>query len=158
LNIQERIQKFRHELNLTTAKRDYVKLVKLEQDIRRFVKKVLRHEGEAGFTSTDLRGLVLQIGKVLSAINKRIEFCHLNERFKKYKIVTDKEFAVEMNTLIEYINTARELQATYSLINYLAVVLDLHETRERQLVENDEQEFNDEILSAITQFLTKERL
>lgn len=156
MNIQEKIQHYRNNLDLNLAKKDFPKLVKLEEEIRRNVKKALRHDGDIFFTSCDLRGLVLQIGKVLKAVNKRIEFVSIADRFQKHKLITDKEFADEMQIICDYIVVARELQATYSLLNYLAITLDLHEMQNRQEIEKDEQIFNDELLQAVNAFLKKE--
>lgn len=154
MNIQEEIRYYCNNLNVKFAKANSFRLRDLEHRIRRFITKALRDKTLPDFTATDLRALVLAIGKVHRAINKSIEFTSITEKLKKknYEVIDQKAQEELFGPKIQEYNTARELQACYSLFNYLASLLDMAETSHRYLKEKSDEMFNLAILEAIDEY------
>ena len=143
--IQEKIREHAEKMCVTYALKNYPKLVKLEEEIRRNIKKELSGNHTLLFTSQDLRALIIQLYKTHRAINKSINFSKFQKRFDKYELITDKELVEQTYKVCEYITCARELQSVYSLLNYDATLLFFVELKTQQDKERDDQYFSDEL-------------
>lgn len=154
MNIQEEIRYFAENLNVKFAKANSIRLRELEKRVRRYISKALRDKTLPEFTAMDLRVLVLAIGKTHRAINKSIEFTSITEKLKKknYEVIDQKAQEELFGPKIQEYNTARELQACYSLFNYLASLLDMAETSHKYLKEKSDEMFNLAILEAIDEY------
>ena len=147
--IQEKIREHADKMCVTYALKNYPKLVKLEEEIRRNIKRELSGNHTLLFTSQDVRALIIQLYKTHRAINKSINFSKFQKRFDKYEQITDKELLEQTYKVCDYIACARELQSVYSLLNYDATLLFFVELKAKQDKERDDQYFSDELTKLI---------
>ena len=73
MNTQEKIQYYKEKMSVKFALDNYINIAKLADEIRRYIKKNAI-EKKIAFNSSDVRGLVMAIGKVHKSINKQIYF------------------------------------------------------------------------------------
>ena len=150
MNIQERINYFTDNMNLTFFIKNSVKLELLDKDVRRYIKKELKGEKIVQFTSQDLRSYVVALEKVHKALNKKISFHEFDKMLeKKYKRVDSKILTQETHNLAQYINGARICQMLLSVNNYWAAILRMIEMQYQQEKEASDEVFNHEILSGL---------
>lgn len=147
--IQEKIREHAEKMCVTYALKNYPKLVKLEEEIRRNIKRELSGNHTILFTSYDLRGLIREIYKTHRAINKSINFIKFEKRFEKYEQITDKELLEQTHKICDYMACAREMQSVYSLLNYDEALLFFVEQSKEQKKERDDKYFSDELTKLI---------
>ena len=121
--IKDEIQKHKEKMCVTYALKNYYKFNQLEEEIRRNVKRELNGGNSIQFTSYDLRSFIGAFYKTHKLINKSINFSKFQKRFEKYEKITDKEMIEQTLKVCDYMACAREMQATYSLLNYDATLL-----------------------------------
>lgn len=147
--IQEKIREHADKMCVTYALKNYPKFVKLEEEIRRNIKRELNGNHTILFTSQDVRALIIQLYKTHRAINKSINFVKFGKRFDKYEMITDKELKEQTYLVCDYMACARELQSVYSLLNYDATILYFIELQLKQKKEKDDKYFTDELTKLI---------
>lgn len=143
--IQDEIQKHKEKMCVTYALKNYYKFNQLEEEIRRNIKRELNGNNTIQFTSQDLRGFIIQFYKTHRLINRAINFSKFQKRFDKYEQITDKEMLEQTHKICNYMACAREMQATYSLLNYDATLLMMIELQKKQQKERDDNYFTQEI-------------
>ena len=150
MNIIEKINYFAdNSSKIKFLRQNYVNIQKLSDEIKRYICKALNDKNLPIFMAQDLRHLVINLNKGLKLVNKKIEFVSIKDRFKKFDKITDVEFSEVMTNLCEYMTIAKYLQESYSILNYLAVTLELHEMQINN--ESAESVFNDAILEVLIQ-------
>lgn len=150
MNIQEKINYYADNMNLRFVKANYIKLSKLEEEVRRYVKKAIKDNCLPDFTSQDLRVLCIRINKLHKVVNKKIEFVFLDKRLRE---LSKNSLSAELNGIIEYIKIAEYLQRVYSLLNFLEMNLNLLEAKINNEKLLADEKFNDEIIDTINAFL-----
>jgi hypothetical protein len=150
MNISDRINYFADNLNLKFIKVNYIKLSKLEEEIRRYVKKSIKDNCLPDFTSQDLRILCIRINKLHKVVNKKIEFVSLDKRIRE---LSKNCLSAELNDIVEYIKIAEYLQRVYSMLNFLEMNLNLLEAKINNEKLLADEKFNDEIIDTINAFL-----
>lgn len=150
MNIQERINYFTEHMDLNFFIKNSVKLELLDKDVRRYIKKELKGDRIAQFTSQDLRSYVLALEKVHKALNKKISFYEFDKYLnKKYTKLDGKALTLETRNLGQYINGARICQMLLSTNNYWAAILRMIEMQYQQEKEASDEIFNHEILAGL---------
>ena len=146
--IQEKIREHAEKMCVTYALKHYPKLVKLEEEIRRNIKR--EFDGNTiQFTSYDLRGLVREVRNTHRAVNNIINFSKFRKKFEKYEQITDKELLEQTYKVCEYMACARELQSVYSLLNYDETLLFFIEQSKEQKKQRADDYFTKEIAELI---------
>lgn len=143
--IKEKIDEYKNKMCVTYALKNYYKFNQLEEEIRRNIKRELNGDNTIQFTSQDLRGFIIQFYKTHRLINRAINFSKFQKRFDKYEQITDKEMMEQTLKVCDYMACAREMQATYSLLNYDATLLMMIELQKKQQKERDDNYFTKEI-------------
>ena len=143
--IQDELQKHKEKMCVTYALKNYFKFNQLEEEIRRNIKRELNGNNTIQFTSQDLRAFIIQFYKIHRLINRTINFSKFQKRFDKYEKITDKEILEQTHKICDYMACAREMQATYSLLNYDAMLLMMIEKQKKQQKERDDSYFTKEI-------------
>lgn len=150
MNIQEKINYYADNMNLRFIKANYIKLSKVEEEIRRYVKKAIKDNCLPDFNSQDLRLLCIRINKLHKVVNKKIEFVSLDKRLRE---LSKNSLSAELNGIIEYIKIAEYMQRVYSMLNFLEMNLNLLEAKINNEKLLADEKFNDEIIDTINAFL-----
>ena len=147
--MQEKIQQIVNNMSVKYIVSNYIKLRRLELDIRRYIAKELKKEGDIQFTSQDVRALVMAIKAIHKKLNNIIDFSQFKKRFNKYDKVSNKEIKIEVLKIAEYMRCARDLQEVYSKLCYDEVILDFVEMRKAQVKAENEELLSKAILEGL---------
>ena len=150
MNTQEKIQYYKEKMSVKFALDNYINIAKLADEIRRYIKKNAI-EKKIAFNSSDVRGFVMAIGKVHKSINKQIDFAEQEKRLKKYDCINDDAFSDYTNDFLQRAACLRDLQSSYSILNYCAMILKWQEIQNTK--QNNDLLFNQELIKTVRGFL-----
>lgn len=149
--MQEKIQQIVSNMSVKYIVSNYIKVKRLELDIRRYIAKELKEEGNIQFTSQDVRALVMSLKAIHKKLNNIIDFSQFKKRFNKYDKVSNKEIKIEVLKIAEYMRCARDLQEVYSKLCYDEVILDFIEMQKEQSKEENEKALSEAILQGLSE-------
>jgi hypothetical protein len=149
MNIQERINYYAEKLSIPFFIKSTVKLEKLDDEIKRYIKRDPDEKSELQFTSQDLRKYVIGLEKVHKAFNKRLNFVEIQKRLEKYDIITNEIYEKEIVSDKEYMNALNLCQSLLIRTNYWATTVYLIERKHECVKKESDEIFNHEILSGL---------
>lgn len=155
MNIQERINYYAENLSIPFFIKSYIKLEKLDDEIKRNIKRDPDWKSKLQFTSQDLRRYVIALERVHKAFNKRLSFVEFNKRLQKYDKIDNKVLQDEVISDSEYMRALSYCQAFLSRANYWATITYLIEKKHEYIKEQSDKTFNDEILGGILEILNR---
>jgi hypothetical protein len=149
MGIQEEINYYSNNMSLNFFIKNDIKILMLEDRIKRHYKRALKEEGDIYFTSQDLRSFVIALEKIHKYLNKKIGFRDFTTRLGNYKKVDGNIINEETKNLAKYIALALSCQRLLSLFNYHATLVYLIELKKEQEKEKSDEIFNHEILAGL---------
>lgn len=137
MSLKEEIHKIKNEMRkrITDEQllKNVVKLLKLEDEIRRNVGKALKNNNhELQFTSGDLRIISTCMNTKMTRWQKKLYYESIVKNIKEYKIVTDSSFTEVINQSISDYTLFKKLSDCHYLLGTMTMSVELIEEMRKQ--------------------------
>lgn len=151
MNISEKINYYADNLSPKFVKINIVKMCKTFTEIKRYVRREIKGDKNLQFTSDDMRKWAIALNKVFKKMQRETEFDKLRDElftgnFPSNDLV--KEICVKKQ---EYNNLVLNFQPLVINVNYYASIVDLLERKWKEIKKEDDELFNDIVLSALVE-------
>lgn len=151
MNIQEKINYYADNISFKFATINYIKMEQTMKDLKRYVTREICGYKNLQVTSHDMRRWAMSLNKLFKKIQCDCEFDKFKKRLEKNVKITNEVFIKDCKETQKKMTLLMNLQALMLELNYYATVIWVIEEKYKTLKEQDDDLFNDVILSALVE-------
>ena len=149
MNISEKINYYAENMSLKFATVNYIKMTQTLKELKRYVTREIKGDKNLVVSSQDMRRWAMSLNKLIKKIQRNGEFDKFKNSIEKHDKITNDVFIKECQEMQKKLNLAMDLQPLTLEVNYYATVIWVIEEKYRTLKEQDDDLFNDVILSGL---------
>lgn len=151
MNIQEKINYYADNMSLKFATMNYIKMTQTMKDLKRYVSREIQGYKNLQITSYDMRRWAMSLNKLFKKNLNDCEFNKFQKRLEKNTKITNEVFIADCRETQKKMILLMNLQALMLELNYYATVIWVIEEKYKTIKEQDDELFNDIVLSALVE-------
>ena len=151
VNIQEKINYYADNMSFKFATINYIKMEQTMKDLKRYVTREIHGDKNLQVTSYDMRRWAMALNKLFKKTQSDCEFDKFKKRLEKNVKITNDIFINDCKETQKKMTLLMNLQALMLELNYYTTVIWVIEEKYKTLKEQDDDLFNDVILSALVE-------
>ena len=149
MNISEKINYYADNMSFKFAIVNYIKMTQTLKEVKRYVTKEIKGEKRLNVSSQDMRRWAMSLNKLIKKLQRDGEFDKFKNSLEKHVKITNDVFIKECKEMQKKLNLAMDLQPLTLEVNYYATIIWVIEEKYRTLKEQDDELFNDVVLSGL---------
>ena len=151
MNISEKINYYADNMSFKFAIVNYIKMTQTLKELKRYVTREIKGDKNLIVSSQDMRRWAMSLNKLIKKLQRDGEFDKFKNSLEKHVKITNDVFIKECKEMQKKLNLAMDLQPLTLEVNYYSTIIWIIEEKYRTLKEQDDDLFNDAILTALVE-------